>query len=474
MSLDLLQPETAAPLIAELQESVTRLVEAARDELSSPDTLWQVGALILGAALGYLISRFPKKMLMEAAEKRGRIDFVLLTYHSLSRIVWPVFTLILLAGATAAFEALGLGNNTLHIATSLLLAWIVVRIFTASMRRGFWSKAIAYFAWAITALYIVGWLRPLTGWLNSVTFNLGDAEVSVLRILVSVALAAFAIWLGRLIGNVAQSQLRGSPDLPASVGGLLGQSIKIGVMIIAILFALNFLGVNIAALTFFSGALGVGIGFGLQSVFSNFISGVIILMEKSLKVGDFIELQSGLSGVVKEINFRSTVVMTNDNVDIIVPNEAFIKAQLINWTMTEARRRIHVPFGVAYGTDKAIVEKAGLEAAASVPWTFDDRGEHTPQVWLVKFGDFRLEFELIVWLTDEAVLRPQKVMADYVWAVHTAIEKYKIHIPMPQRDLHFRSPETLSVRIEQSGSGRERSEGQPGEDVSEEASEKKS
>ena len=448
MSLDLLQPETAAPLIAQIQESVTRLIDAARNELSSPDTLWQVGALVAAALLGYLLSRIPKTMLMQAAEKRGRIDFVLLTYHSLSRIVWPVFTVILLAGATAAFEALGLGNNTLHIVTSLLLAWIIVRIFTASMRRGFWSKAIAYFAWAVTALYIVGWLRPFTSWLNSVTFHLGENDVSLLRILVSLALAWFAIWLGRLIGNVAQSQLRGSPDLPASVGGLLGQSIKIGVMIVAVLIALNFLGVNIAALTFFSGALGVGIGFGLQSVFSNFISGVIILMEKSLKVGDFIELQSGLSGVVKEINFRSTVVMTNDNVDIIVPNEAFIKAQLINWTMTEARRRIHVPFGVAYGTSKELVQKAGLEAGTSVPWTYDDRGEHTPQVWLVKFGEFRLEFELIVWLTDEAVLRPQKVMADYIWAMHSALEKHEIHVSMPQRDLHIKSPDTLSVRIE--------------------------
>lgn len=448
MSLDLLQPESAAPVLAAVQESFTRLIEAARAELSSPNTLWQLGAIILAAFLGYLASRYPKHKLMREAEKRGRIDFVLLVYHSTSRIVWPVFTAILLGIATAAFDAAGLGNNTLHIATSLLIAWIIVRVFTASMRRGFWSKAVAYFAWALTALYIVGWLRPITRWLSSVTVDFGEHDVSLLRILISLTLAAFAIWLGRVIGNVAQSQLRGSPDLPASVGGILGQSIKIGVMIIAVLIALNFLGVNVAALTFFSGALGVGIGFGLQSVFSNFLSGVIILMERSLKVGDFIELQSGLSGVVKEINFRSTVVTTNDNIDIIVPNEAFIKAQLINWTMTEARRRIHVPFGVAYGTDKKLVEKAGLEAAACVPWTFDDRGEHTPQVWLVKFGDFRLEFELIVWLTEEAVLRPQKVMADYVWAVHSALEKHDIHVSMPQRDLHIKSPDTLSVRIE--------------------------
>jgi len=448
MSLDLLQPETAAPVLAAAQGYLTSFMEAARRELTSADTLWQLAALIAASVLGYLLSRYPKKLLMDAAAKRGRIDIILLAYMSLSRIVLPVATAILLGVAVLVFDVLQLSNNALHIAASLLIAWIIVRIFTASMRRGFWSKAIAYFAWALTALYIVGWLRPLTNTLNTVVIDFGDSQVSLLRILVSLALAAFALWFGWLVGNLANSQLRSASDLPTSVSGILGQSIKIGVMIVAVLIALNFVGVNVAALTFFSGALGVGIGFGLQSVFSNFLSGVIILMERSLKVGDFIELQSGLMGEVKQINFRSTVVMTNDNVDIIVPNEAFIKAQLINWTMTDARRRIHVPFGVAYGTDKGIVEKAGLEAAACVPWTFDDRADHKPQVWLHRFGEFRLEFELIVWLTDEAIIRPQKVMADYVWAVHSALEKYEIHIPIPQRDLHFKSPGTLSVRIE--------------------------
>jgi potassium efflux system protein len=451
MSLDLLQPETAAPVIAAAQSLAGRLIGTVRTVLMSEATLWQLGALILAAAGGYLLSRYPRKMLMDEAGKRGRIDLILLAYMSLSRIVWAAVTAILLGMLVLVFGAVGLGHEGLHVAAALLIAWIIVRIFTASMRRGFWSKAVAYSAWVVTALYIVGWLRPVADALNAAVIDFGDSQVSLLRVVTSLALAGFALWLGWLTGNLANSQLRGASDLPASVGGILGQSIKIGVMIVAVLIALNFLGVNITALTFFSGALGVGIGFGLQSVFSNFISGVIILMEKSLKVGDFIELQSGLMGQVKEINFRSTVVTTNDNLDIIVPNEAFIKAQLINWTMTEQRRRIHVPFGVAYGTDKALVEKAGLEAAACVPWTFDDRGEHKPQVWLVKFGEFRLEFELIVWLTDEGVIRPQKVMADYVWAVHSALEKSGIQIPIPQRDLYLKSPETLSVRIEPGG-----------------------
>tara|TARA_R110002049_G_scaffold77452_1_gene198145 strand:+ start:41 stop:790 length:750 start_codon:yes stop_codon:yes gene_type:complete len=237
------------------------------------------------------------------------------------------------------------------------------------------------------------------------------------------------------------------------MAGLLGQVANILLMIVAIAIALQTVGVNLSALTIFSGALGVGIGFGLQSIFSNFISGIIILIEKSVKVGDFIELQSGVTGLVSEINIRSTVVTTNDNVDILVPNEEFIKAQVINWTLREARRRTHIKFGVAYGTDKEIVRQAGMEAAAEVQWTLENMGPRMPQVWLTGFGDSSLDFELVVWLTEEAVKKPSKVTADYNWALHSALERHGIEIPFPQQDLHLRSSDALRVRVETAGPG---------------------
>jgi potassium-dependent mechanosensitive channel len=438
----------AVPAVERVMRVISGWGREALADLASPDTIWQIAAIAVAAAVAYLLSRYPRKRLMALAEARGRIDFILLSLVAVLRMLWPAFTALLLVGVTAAFEAAGLGSRSLHIAISLLTAWIAVQIVTASMKRGFVSKTVAYSLWAFAALYIVGWLGPVGAGLESVVIHVGKSEFTLLRLLTSLLLAAFALWLGWLIGNLAQSQMRSSQNLPPSVGGLLGQTLKGVAIIIAFVVALNVVGVNLGALTFFSGALGVGIGFGLQSIFSNFISGVILLMEKTLKIGDFIELQGGLSGVVKEINFRSTVLTTNDNIDIIVPNEAFIKNQLINWTHADAKRRIHVPFGVAYGTSKELVEKAGLEAAARLPWTFDDQGDRKPQVWLVRFGEFRLDFELIVWLTDEAVLRPQKVMADYVWEMHSALERHEIQVPHPQRDLHLKTPDTLSVRIE--------------------------
>lgn len=210
-------------------------------------------------------------------------------------------------------------------------------------------------------------------------------------------------------------------------------------LVVGVLVALTVAGVPMRNFGLFIGALGVGLGFGLQAIFNNFVSGLIILFERSLKVGDFVELASGLHGEVRDIQIRYTRVTTNDNIDVLVPNSEFVNKQVINWTLREASRRLHVKFGVAYGTDKELVKKAGLEAAADVPFTLAQDGKRGPQVWLTGFGDSSLDFELVIWLTAEATKRTAGVTAAYNWALHTALQKYGIEIPFPQRDLNVRS-----------------------------------
>jgi len=136
---------------------------------------------------------------------------------------------------------------------------------------------------------------------------------------------------------------------------------------------------------------------------------------------------------------RSTLITTNDNIDILVPNSEFVGGRVINWTLREAHRRLRVPFGVAYGTDKELVKKAVLEAAENVPWTLQKIKARQPQVWLVEFGDSSLNFELVVWLTPEAVKRPGAVQAAYLWEIETKLNEHGIEVPFPQRDLHLRS-----------------------------------
>ena len=207
------------------------------------------------------------------------------------------------------------------------------------------------------------------------------------------------------------------------------------------MIALDAIGIDLTALAVFSGALGVGIGFGLQAIFSNMVAGLILLFEQSIKVGDFIDLTDGITGEVKEINIRSTLVTTNDNVDVLVPNSEFINGRVTNWTLRDARRRTRFAFGVAYGSDKELVRKAVLEAAEEVPHTLSDVPGFEPQVWLVNFGDSSLDFELVVWLKPDSVKRPGAVQAAYNWAIETKLQKYSLEIPFPQRDLHIRSGE---------------------------------
>lgn len=211
------------------------------------------------------------------------------------------------------------------------------------------------------------------------------------------------------------------------------------IIIIAVVIALSSMGLDFSNLALVAGALSVGIGFGLQSIVSNFVSGLIILFEHALRVGDYIELDTGLTGTVKAINVRSTLINTNDNIDIVVPNSEFVTNRLTNWTLGERVLRVRIPFGVAYGSDKEVVRKAAIEAAEEVSYTLTHIKRRQPDVWLVDFGDSSLNFLLTVWVNREGARRPTRTRAAYLWALETKLGEYGIEIPFPQRDLNLRS-----------------------------------
>jgi small-conductance mechanosensitive channel len=213
---------------------------------------------------------------------------------------------------------------------------------------------------------------------------------------------------------------------------------------LGILFALLSLGFDLTTLALVAGALSVGIGFGLQGIVNNFLSGLIILFEGQLKVGDFLELESGWRGVINAINMRSTVIRTNRGIEVLIPNAEIIGQRTINWTMTDDYRRIHVPFGVAYKSDKELIRKVVLEAADRVPHTVKGVARYRdPVVWLTGFGDNALNFELVVWVSSPASSSMSRATADYYWEIHSALIQNNIEIPYPQRDIHLRnvSPE---------------------------------
>ena len=214
------------------------------------------------------------------------------------------------------------------------------------------------------------------------------------------------------------------------------------ILTIAGIAALGSIGLDFSNFALIAGALSVGIGFGLQSVVLNFVSGLILLFEGSIRVGDYVELDSNdsgsnLMGVVKEIRSRATLINTNDNVDVIVPNSELVGNRMVNWTLKESTARMRIPFSVAYGSDKEMVKKAALEAAAEGEFCI----HHTPglkaAVRMISFGDSALNFELRVWVNRQGVRRPIFVRSSILWEMDTRFREYGIRVPFPQRDMHF-------------------------------------
>jgi potassium efflux system protein len=270
-------------------------------------------------------------------------------------------------------------------------------------------------------------------------FYVGDAPVTprslvqfVLILLIGVILSWF---IRRLLHRIERRREQISES---SSFYTLGRLLHYLIITIAFLAAFASLGLDLGSLALIAGALSVGIGFGLQSIVNNFLSGLILLFEGSLRAGDFIELDSGVTGVVKEISTRYTRINTNDNVDVIVPNSELVSFKLTNWTLKEPVVRVRIPFGVAYGSDKELVRKAALEAAQEVPFTMADRRGRSTDVLLVNFGESSLDFQLRVWVARRAVHRPVRVKAAYYWELETKFSEYGIQIPFPQRDVHMR------------------------------------
>lgn len=277
-----------------------------------------------------------------------------------------------------------------------------------------------------------------TSWWNTPLFQVGEYTLAlsqlITAIVIVIATFMFSSLLRRALNRASQSR---APEAQAQVY-VFNRIFHYIILVAGFLVAVSSLGIDVGKLALVASALGIGIGLGLQGVVNNFVSGLVILLEKSIKVGDFIELASGVVGEVIEIHMRATLIRTNDNVDILIPNSELANGMLTNWTLEESIRRFRIPFTVAYGSDKTLVRKAVLEAADNVKHTLKTPG-HEPIVWMTGFADSSLNFILGVWVDPDAVKKPTSLFSDYFWAIDNALAKYQIEIPFPQRDLHLRS-----------------------------------
>ncbi|HEV2210197.1 MAG TPA: mechanosensitive ion channel domain-containing protein [Verrucomicrobiae bacterium] len=277
----------------------------------------------------------------------------------------------------------------------------------------------------------------IAGWKQILDFPLlkaGGTQFTVGHVLELVFLLAL-VFIGEvLMRRVFVTRFLERTRLRPSVRFAVRQVIRYTFLALGIYLSLQAVGVNLSSLAFLAGALGVGVGFGLQNIVSNFISGLIILAEQPIALGDRIDV-GGVTGQVTEINLRSTTVVTNDNICIIVPNSSLITANVVNWSHGDPKVRTRLPVGVAYGTDVEKLRKLLLEVARVNP---DILQEPPPEVLFVGYGDSSINFELAVW-SITMLARPSRFRSELYYAMHRTLEEHHIEIPFPQRDLHLRS-----------------------------------
>lgn len=280
-------------------------------------------------------------------------------------------------------------------------------------------------------------------------FSVGETNVTVSALLMALIFVVGVWWFASLLERSVHRMTRRYANEPWKFARihLLSRLLRYGVWVIGTVVGLNYLGIDLTSIALLGSAFAVGLGFGLQNVFSNFVSGVIILLEQSLKVGDFVELESGVRGHVREIAMRYTRVTSNDALDVLVPNSEFINGRVVNWTLDDSYRRMHIPFGVAYGTPKELVREAGIAAAQCVEGVVEDDQKRSA-VWLIAYGDNSVNYELVVWADRALTTSPAGTHARLMWALDDELALRKIEIPFPQRDLHIRSG-TLKVRMDQ-------------------------
>jgi len=285
--------------------------------------------------------------------------------------------------------------------------------------------AVAFFTMnAVNAAGVpLSWNAPLPG-----------VTLSLVQIFLLIALLVAVFWISSRTKRFLFNRFLAKSGLDRSLQYAIAQIVSNVVLIVGIFIVLDNAGIHLGALTVFAGAVGVGVGFGLQNIASNFISGLVILAERPITVGDRVEV-AGIAGQVQHIRARSTVIVTNDNITMIVPNTKFIDSPVTNWTYGDPRVRFRLPVGVAYGSDVNKVREALLAAANENPNTLKDPA---PSVFLEKFGENSIDFELVVW-SSEMSYRPRRYRSDLNFAMEEKLRQAGIEIAFPQRDLHIRS-----------------------------------
>ena len=404
---------------------------------TSPQFYSQVGAIVLAFVVSVPLAKFVSARLMALglAEKGpGIVRRAGRLVESLTGLMRPLMMVILLAIAVSVLDATVGASWLARLAQSAVLVWLLYAAINQYVGNPMLRSAAIWVGIPVATLHVFGWFDDVAAFLDSLSIAVGNIRLSLYFLLKAAVFGGLFFWVGRITSEAGRNVIQKQETLDRGLRELFTRLFEIALYFAIFILLLQVLGVDLTALAIFGGALGVGLGFGLQQIAANFISGIIVLLERSIVVGDYVELEDSSAGIVKEINIRSTVLETFDGKEIVVPNERFITQRFVNWTHDDPRQRYEVEFLVSYETDLHKVPPVIEAAVLKHPRVLTE--PERPDCELRGFADHGVKFAVEFWVKglDDG---PNKFSSDVLFLVWDALKENGIRIPYPRMEVRL-------------------------------------
>lgn len=418
-----------------ITEAVSTATEAVTTAHHSLDTAhWQeLLCVVVLPLLALLLGRAINRMIDRRSHSTMSIKIIDFT----GPLVAPTLTIFLLMLASAGLHAVKLPIIVLPFIIKLAVAWFAIQLVILMSSRKSAGWVIALLIIPITLLHLFGLWDAVTDGLAEVSFSIGSVKLNLEQILRGIIAIFIMQWVASAIVRMTDSRLR-TLQVRASNRTLVLKIVQFTLYGFIFLIGVQMLGIDLTALSVFGGALGVGLGFGLQKIASNFISGIILLFEKSVQVDDLIELSDGTTGFIRQTKARYTLIETVDGRDVMIPNEEFISQRVNNWTFSNKKARVEVKLGVSYDADIDLARQLMIDAAKAHPKTLPNT---EPLCFLNQFGESSIELLLYFWVADvtDGRLEPRSDVMRTIWH---SFKEHHITIPYPQREVRIINAKT--------------------------------
>lgn len=402
---------------------------------TTPSARIQALAIAFSILLAWVFSKRSKPQIIKFTKDPTRPAWIEQSILILAQLLLPLFLLLfalLSRGLLDRFELTP--TDLLNPFVNATTAWVIYRLVAGLTHNRFWLRLAAILAFGMAALQSFGLLEPTFDFLGTASFAVGKSTLSVLDLLNGIFILLFLLWMSSVLGSAGETRIRQLPNLPPSLQVLLAKVVRVLLIFLSFLVAMSTVGLDLSSFALLGGAIGVGIGFGLQKVVSNLVSGLILLLDRSIKPGDVIEIDDTY-GWINSLRARYASIITRDGKEHLIPNEDLITNRVVNWSFSDKNIRVRVPVGISYDSNPRLAMELCVNAANSSGRVLNDP---EPRCLVTGFGDNSVNLELRFWINDPSN-GVGNARSEVLLSIWDNFKNEGISIPFPQRDLHLRT-----------------------------------